>query len=77
MQLEWTTVESSNINALAMSQGNLYVRFHNGGVYEYSGVPDTIFDELVSAESVGGTFHKLIRSNPEAFPYRKLSLESG
>ena len=76
MQLTWTEVESSNIKALALKDDKLYVRFHGGGTYEYSGVPQTLFDELVSADSVGGTFYRLIRSNPEAYPYRKLSLES-
>lgn len=72
MELSWTEVESSNIKALALKDGNLYVRFLKGGTYEYTGVSESTFQELVSAESVGSSFHKLIKSHPDTYPYRKM-----
>lgn len=73
---KWKKVESSNIDALAHESDRLLVRFHNGGVYEYENVDQTIYQELVEAESVGSTFHQLIRKFPELYPYKKLSLSS-
>lgn len=72
-QLNWNSVESSNIDALAYEDSHMYVRFKGGRIYQYENVPQMVFDTIREAESVGGTFHKLIKLNAEAYPYKMLS----
>lgn len=47
----------------------LEVEFHNGRVYQYNLVPGYVFDELMSAESKGGCFNRLVR---EKYPTTEL-----
>jgi hypothetical protein len=47
----------------------LEIEFSSGGVYRYYGVPATIHEELMAAESHGRYFAERIR---DRFPYRKL-----
>ena len=44
-------VSSSNISSIGYQSGTLYVSFHSGGLYAYSGVPESIYRELMSASS--------------------------
>lgn len=67
----WTEVESSNIQALNHSESTLKVLFKSGSVYSYENVSVEMFEELLTAESVGSTFWKLVRSQPERFPHTK------
>ena len=55
-------VESSNIQAVYFNEEGLYVKFHNGGVYNYPDVTDTLYNDFVTAESLGKFFHKNIKS---------------
>jgi hypothetical protein len=64
----WTNVKSSNIAALTHVDATLMVRFRNGTEYHYDNVPSHVFDEIIGGASVGGTFHKLIKSKPEMYP---------
>lgn len=68
--LNWTNVESSNIEALAHDGENLFVRFRSGKVYQYSEVEIECFSRLTAADSVGREFHTLIKSQPEKYPYQ-------
>ena len=56
-------VNSTNLSAVGYdSETNiLTIEFNNGGFYEYYGVPQTIYDELMSAPSKGSFFHRFIR----------------
>lgn len=64
--MERTPVVSSNINSIGYdaSSSILEVEFKSG-IYQYFGVPEYIYDELMSADSQGvylnanvkGTFH--------------------
>lgn len=54
-------VDSSNILEAGYIDNTLRVTFHNGDVYEYSGVPISVYVELVGADSVGGYFNKLVK----------------
>jgi len=74
--IDWNPVESSNIQALAYDGVFMYVRFLSGGIYRYGNVPESVYQELLNAESVGGSFHRLIKKNPDKYPYQKLNLES-
>lgn len=54
-------VESSNIDLAGHEGTTLYLQFKSGIVYSYTGVPLSIYEELVSAPSVGHFFHLNIR----------------
>lgn len=62
-------ISSSNIDAVAYSLGNLFIRFHSGGVYSYDKVPFAIYDGIRTAESAGKFFHRFIKGQYE---YHKL-----
>lgn len=67
-------VQSSNIAALGHDPINLTltVEFKSGAKYLYQSVPVLLFDQLIKSDSVGSAFHKLIKSNPDKFPYSPL-----
>lgn len=46
-------VSSSNISSIGYQNRTLYVSFHSGGLYAYSGVPEAVYRELMSASSHG------------------------
>lgn len=66
-----TVVKSSNIAVVKYDQDRevLIVEFKRGGTYEYSEVPEAIYEELIQAESVGKTFNEIVRNE---FDFRKL-----
>lgn len=74
---EFYPKDSTNIRMLAFDGKHLTVRFRNASpsraVYVYQDVPQEIWDQLVTAESVGSSFGKLVRKHPDRFPFRKLS----
>ncbi|WP_431804822.1 KTSC domain-containing protein [Halobacillus andaensis] len=47
-------VKSSHLKAVAYNPVTckLFIRFQDG-LYEYSGVPDYVYEELMSADSIG------------------------
>lgn len=66
-------VKSSNIEGIGYKANarQLYVKFTNGGIYRYEGVPQAAFDKLRSAESVGTALrrdivpgHKAVKIEP-------------
>lgn len=65
------SVSSSNIAAVGydVDSKTLRVRFNSGPTYDYRGVPERLYHELVGAESVGQFFHQNIRLD---FPYSKI-----
>ena len=62
-------VVSSNINCLGYQRGRLFVRFNSGQTYSYEKVPFPVFRTLKESNSVGNTFHRLVRGH---FPYQKM-----
>jgi hypothetical protein len=55
-QAKWIdTPESSNITRFGYENANrvLLVEFHDGAVYEYFDVPETVFEQMRSASSKG------------------------
>lgn len=66
--MERTPVQSSNIKSVGFEpgeddEGTLEIEFTNGKVYQYKNVPAQVHAELMEAESVGGYFHRSIRSH--------------
>lgn len=68
----YTHVTSSNIASVAWSDGSLYVVFHHGGEYRYRDVPRKVFEQMLSAPSVGKFFHAEVRNK---YPHERV--ESG
>lgn len=56
-------VDSSNIESLGYFQGNLFVRFMNGGIYKYRDVSEDIYQELLDAPSKGKFLNSSIKPN--------------
>jgi len=56
-------VSSSNIRAIDYdaSTSTLTVEFHGGRVYQYSGVPESVYRGLMSAASHGSYFSDYIK----------------
>lgn len=65
-------VSSSNLSAVGYDPASrvLEIEFHNGGVYQYSGVPQHVYDGLMSAGSKGQYFHAHIK---DIYPYQRVS----
>lgn len=58
------SVSSSNIASVGYDESSqtLEVEFNSGAIYEYYGVPECIFQELVGASSVGGYFAQRVKN---------------
>lgn len=70
ININWKAVNSSQITHIAHNnwQQTLYIMFKNGKVYSYSPVSKDIFTEMLNSESVGGYFHKHIKTNSQLKP---------
>jgi hypothetical protein len=62
--MERVSVSSSNIAAVGHDESSqtLEIEFLNGSVYEYYDVPEYVYQELISAPSVGGYFAQRIKN---------------
>ena len=69
--MEHKSLVSSNLASAAYdpATGILEVAFKNGGLYQYTGVPEMIYKGLITATSAGSFFSAYIRNE---FPARKL-----
>ncbi len=58
-------VDSTNVLEVGYDSGTqtLEVLFKNGNIYQYFDVPQTIYDNLISASSVGQFLSKEIKGN--------------
>ncbi len=62
-------VSSSNISSIGYQNGTLYVSFHSGGLYAYSGVPESVYRGLMSASSHGSYLASHVKG---VYPYRRI-----
>lgn len=64
-------VESSNLASVGYDADNqiLEIEFNHGGVYQYFDVPESIFEELMGADSHGRYFANNIKNE---YQYQKL-----
>lgn len=67
--MQMIPVSSSNISSIGYENGTLYIRFHKGGLYSYSGVPYSVYTALMSAPSHGKYFAAYIKNS---YPYSRL-----
>jgi DNA polymerase-3 subunit epsilon len=64
-------VQSSNLKSVGYLEGVLEVEFVNGGIYQYDKVSAELYDELITAKSIGSLFHeKFVKTK---YAYRKIS----
>lgn len=62
-------VDSSDLQSVGYENGTLLIKFHSGGVYSYSGVPYSIYQNLMVADSCGRFFRAFIEGY---YPYVKI-----
>jgi hypothetical protein len=64
-------VSSSNVAELGYDEANqiVYVRFLNGTVYTYKGVPQFEYDGLLNAPSIGSYLHRNFKN---LYPYERI-----
>ena len=67
MPIDRQSVRSSSLVSVGYSQGTrtLEVEFRGNRVYRYSAVPQTVYDGLMQASSIGSYFHEHIRDRYE------------
>lgn len=54
-------VESSNIEAIGHDGDALHVKYRSGGTYTYAGVPESVFHNARSSQSVGTFLHANVK----------------
>lgn len=64
-------VKSSDISAIGYDEKSqiLEIKFHSGGVYEYSEIPKDLHESLIWAPSIGKYYNQNIKGR---LPSRKL-----
>lgn len=69
--VDMVPVSSSNIDSIGYDtdRQKLYVKFIGSGTYEYSSVPEYVYNDLLNADSVGKYFHANIR---KTYSYQKI-----
>ena len=65
-------VNSSNVEAVGYTNNNLLVKFKNGTMYQYSNVPQDLYESLLKAPSVGSFMNEKIKG---WFDYVKVNPE--
>lgn len=70
-QPDMTQVSSSNVDEVGYDEQNqiVYVRFLNGTLYIYKGVPEHIYNGLLNASSVGSYLHRNFKN---VYPYERI-----
>jgi hypothetical protein len=65
-------IESALIKEIGYDseEKDLYIYFHKGGLFKYSGVENAIWDEFVAATSKGKYFHSVIK--PRYSEYKRI-----
>jgi len=66
-------VESTSIGSVGYADDVLEIRFRNGGLYRYFGVPPDVHQGLMRADSKGRFFNLHIR---DRYRFERLSLAS-
>ncbi|HUF28448.1 MAG TPA: KTSC domain-containing protein [Gemmatimonadaceae bacterium] len=58
-------VVSSSIRSVGFDSGSrvLEIEFCTGGIYQFHGVPEYVFDELLSAPSIGKYYQHRIKES--------------
>lgn len=57
--MEWMSVSSSRMDAVAWQDNTLFVQFKDGAIYRYENVSRTEFDEFINSSSLGSYLSRL------------------
>jgi hypothetical protein len=70
--MEMQPVDSSNLAAAGYNSNSqiLRIQFNDGSLYEYSGVPEHVYNGLLSASSKGRYFDQHVKK--AGYPYTKI-----
>lgn len=60
--MDMIPVSSSDLSRVGYENGTLRICFHSGGIYDYVGVPESVFHALLNASSLGRYFHANIKN---------------
>lgn len=62
--MDRSSVASSNVASIGYDpqSGTLEVEFHTGAVYQYYGVPENIYDQLMQAASKGSFLNTYVKN---------------
>lgn len=63
-------VSSSNVACIGFENGVLRVQFHNGYVYEYYNVPESVYKDFLHAPSKGQFVHYRLKN---FYNYRRIA----
>lgn len=55
-------VKSSNISHIGYDSKVLSIKFNNGDTYHYADIPESTYNDLMNAESIGTHFISKIKS---------------
>lgn len=66
---QMTQVSSSNIDSIGYNEQGVYVRFLNGSLYVYKGVPEHEFQNLMEAPSHGSYLNRNFKN---VYPYERI-----
>ena len=71
MTINRQSVSSSNVCSVGydVDTDTLEVEFHSGSIYQYDGVPESVYLGLMQAASKGSYLHQHIR---DQYPYRRI-----
>ena len=66
-------VDSTSLKSIGYDSGSsvLEVEFVKGSIYRYSDVPEHVYDEVMTSDSIGAAFGKLIKSG--GYVYNKVT----
>lgn len=69
--MDRTPVSSSNLSSVGYDANDriLEIQFNSGRIYQYSNVPEDIYEGLMAAPSHGKYFHQHIR---DVYPDRRI-----
>lgn len=70
--MERIYVSSSNLRSVGYDPNTqtLEIEFNNGGIYQYTGVPQGVYDGLMAAGSHGSYFDAHIKKR--GYPYHRV-----
>lgn len=61
-------IKSVGFQATAGYRGTLEIEFANGHVYQYAGVPEGLYDDMMDDYSIGAFFNRKIKPFYEGMP---------
>jgi len=71
--MNYTKVESSNIDGIGYENGTLFVKFKNNSEYKYAGVPAELYEQLKKAESKGKFINESVKGR---FNFEKVNTKT-